>query len=156
MFSRLSHDTPAVLFPKDWAEGLKQILLNIYGEQCIKDEKTFEVYGFSYPSEVLLIISYAGLDKFVAPVTLFLSSDLDNNTKSDKIMDTMFDSAGVFFDSYFAANENTLDNDEIWDDYILDWQDAEFGSDKIFYKVTRENVGLSIQADLLLGPDFDE
>ncbi len=154
MFSRLTHDTQAVLFPKDWADGLKQILLNIYGEQCIKDDKTFEVYGFSYPNEVLLIISYAGLDKFVAPVTLFLSSDLDSKTKSDKIMDTMFDSAGVFFDSYFATQGE--DNDEIWEDYVLDWQDAEFGSDKIFYKVTRENVGLSMQADLLLGPEFDD
>ncbi|MBY0415920.1 MAG: hypothetical protein K2Q18_17240 [Bdellovibrionales bacterium] len=148
MFSRLEHDSPAVLFPKDWADGLKQILLNIYGEHCIKSDKTFEVYGFSYPSEVLLVIAYAGLDKFETPVTLFLSSDLSNKTNTDKIMNTMFDSAGVFFDSFFAVEEN---EDEIWDDYVLDWQDADFGSDKIFYKVTRENVGLSMQADLLLG-----
>lgn len=148
MFARLDHETKAVLFPKDWADGLKQILLNIYGERCIKDEKTFEVFGFSYPNEVLLIISYVGLDKFQTPVTLFLSSDLTLKTATDKIMDTMFDSAGVFFDSYFAAEEN---EDEIWDDYVLDWQDAEFGSDKIFYKVTRENVMLTMEADLLLG-----
>lgn len=148
MFSRHDQDTPAVLFPKDWAEGLKQILLNIYGEHCIKDEKTFEVYGFSYPNEVLLIISYAGLDKFEAPVTLFVSSDLDDKTNSDKVMDTMFDSAGVFFDSYFAREDA---EDEIWDEYVLDWEESEFGSDKIFYKVTRENVGLSMEADRLLG-----
>ena len=153
MFSRLDHDTKAVLFPKDWADGLKQILLNIYGDKCIKDEKTFEIFGFSYPNEVLLIISYVGLDKFETPVTLFLSSDLDLKTATDKIMDTMFDSAGVFFDSYFAAEEN---EDEIWDDYVLDWQDAEFGSDKIFYKVTRENVMLTMEADLLLGDMPDE
>lgn len=148
MFSRLDHDIPAVLFPKDWADGLKQILLNIYGEYCIKEDKTFEVFGFSYPNEALLIISFVGLDKFETPITLFLSSDLAENINSDKVMDTMFDSAGIFFDSYFATNENV---DEIWDDYVLDWQDAEFGSDKIFYKVTRENVALSMQADLLLG-----
>lgn len=148
MFSRLDQESQAVLFPKDWADGLKQILLSIYGEQCIKDEKTFEIFGFSYPNEVLLIISYVGLDKFSTPVTIFLSSDLTNKTNTDKIMDTMFDSAGVFFDSYFAKEEN---EDEIWDDYVLDWQDAEFGADKIFYKVTRENVGLSMQADMLLG-----
>jgi hypothetical protein len=152
MFARLDHETQAVLFPKDWADGLKQILLNIYGEQCIKDEKTFEIYGFSYPEEVLLIISYVGLDKFETPITLFLSSDLTKKTDTNKIMDTMFDSAGIFFDTYFATEENA---DEIWDDYVLDWQDAEFGSDKIFYKVTRENVGLSMQADLLLG-DMEE
>lgn len=148
MFSRLDHDTPAVLFPKDWADGLKQILLNIYGEQCIKNDKTFEVYGFSYPTEVLLVLSYTGLDKFETPITLFLSSDLSNKTNTNKIMDTLFDNAGVFFDSYFATEENA---DEIWDDYVLDWQDSDFGSEKFYYKVTRENVGLSMQADLLLG-----
>lgn len=153
MFSRLDHDTKAVLFPKEWAEGLKQILLNIYGERCIKDERTFEVFGFSYPNEVLLIISYVGLDKFESPVTLFLSSDLDLKTATDKIMNTMFDSAGVFFDSYFAKEET---EDEIWDDYVLDWQDAEFGSDKIFYKVTRENVMLTMEANLILGSMPDD
>lgn len=148
MFSRLDHETPAVLFPKDWGEGLKQILLNIYGEQCIKKEKTFEVYGFSYPNEVLLIISFVGLDKFETPITLFVSSDLDAKTDTNKVMDTMFDSAGVFFDSFFAKEEN---NDEIWDEYVLDWEESEFGNEKIFYQVTRENVELSMQANLLLG-----
>ena len=153
MFSRLDHETKAVLFPKDWADGLKQILLNIYGERCIKDEKTFEVFGFSYPNEVLLIISYVGLDKFESPVTLFLSSDLSLKTASDKIMDTMFDSAGVFFDSYFATEEN---EDEIWDDYVLYWKDDEFGRDKILYKVTRENVMLTMEANLILGSMPDD
>lgn len=149
MFSRLDHEIPAVLFPKDWAESLKQILLNIYGERCLDDDKTFEVYGFSYPTEVLLIISFVGLDKYEAPITLFVSSELTNETDSAKIMDTMFDSAGVFFDSYFATIEEN--EDEIWEDYVLDWEETEFSKHKIFYKVTRENVGLTMQADLLLG-----
>lgn len=152
MFSRLDHDIPAVLFPKEWAEGLKQILLNIYGEKCIKADKTFEIFGFSYPKEVILIISYVGLDKFETPVTLFISSDLTEKTNTEKLLDTMFDSAGVFFDQYFATEENI---DEIWDDYVLDWEETEFGKEKLFYKVTRENVGLSMQADLLLGPEFE-
>ena len=79
---------------------------------------------------------------------MFVSSDLDEKTDTSKIMDTMFDSAGVFFDSYFAREEEI---DEIWDEYVLDWEESEFGSDKIFYKVTRENVGLSMEADRLLG-----
>lgn len=148
MFSRLDHDTPAVLFPKDWAQGLKQILLNIYGEKCLKDDKSFEVFGFSYPSEVLMIVSYVGLDKFVSPITLFLSADLNENTKTDDIINDMFDSVGVFFDSYFAKSENI---DEIWDEYVHDWEETTFGNLHFFYKVTRENIGLSMEADLLLG-----
>ena len=148
MFSRLNHETAAVLFPKDWAEGLKQILLNIYGDKCLEDDKSFEVFGFSYPTEVLMIVSYVALDKFISPITLFLSADLSKNTKSDEIINEMFDSVGVFFDSYFAKSENP---DEIWDDYVLDWEETEFGKLNFFYKITRENVGLSMEADLLLG-----
>jgi len=151
MFSRLDHDIPAVYFPKDWAEGLKQILLNIYGEQCLKEDKTFEVHGFTYPTEALLIISYTGLDKFDTPVTLFISSDLTGETDTNKIMDNMFDSAGVFFDQYFAATKNAEALDEIWEDYVLGWEESDFGGSKLFYKVTRENVGLSMAADALLG-----
>ena len=155
MFSRLDHDIPAVLFPQDWAESLKQILLNIYGDKCLRDDKTFEVYGFSFPTEVLLIVSYAGLDKNIAPISFFVSADLDNKTKSDELMDDMFDAVGVFFDSYFAHEENqdAESDDEIepWEDYVLDWEETEFNGKKFFTKVTRENIGLSIQADLLLG-----
>lgn len=148
MFSRLDHEIAAVLFPKDWAEGLKQILLNIYGDKCLKEEKTFEVYGFSYPNEVLMIVSYVGLDKFIAPVTIFLSADLNEATKTDAVINDMFDSVGVFFDAFFAKEESS---DEIWDDYVLDWEETEFNKQNFYYKVTRENIGLSIEADLLLG-----
>lgn len=150
MFSRLDHEIPAVYFPKDWAEGLKQILLNIYGDKCIQNEKTFEIYGFSYPTEALLIISYVGLDKFETPVSLFISSDLTDKTDTDKTMDNMFDSAGVFLDQYFSAEENN-DSDVIWDDYVLDWEESEFSGEKLFYKVTRESISLTMEANALLG-----
>ena len=146
MFSRREHEIKAVLFPQDWSENLKQILLNIYGDQCIKEEKTFEVYGFSYPSEVVLIISYVGLDKFTTPVSFFLSCDLSKDLKSDEIINDMFDSAGIFFDTYFAKEESEID-----EDFINDWQESEFNNRQFYYKVTRENVGLTIQADILLG-----
>ena len=148
MFSRMEHDIAAVLFPKDWADGLKQILLNIYGEKCLKDDKSFEVYGFSYPNEVLMIVSYVGLDKFTAPITLFLSANLNEKTKTDEIINDMFDSVGIFLDSYFAKSD---DASEIWDDYVLDWEETEVEKNQFFYKITRENIGLSIEADRLLG-----
>ncbi|MGZ3787598.1 MAG: hypothetical protein ACXVLQ_03705 [Bacteriovorax sp.] len=148
MFSRLDHEIPAVLFPKDWAESLKQILLNIYGDKCLKDNKTFEVYGFSFPSEVLMIVSYVGLDKTISPISLFLSADLTEKTKTDAIMNDMFDFVGIFFDTYFAKED---DQDEIWDDYVLDWEETEFNGQQLYCRVTRENVALSMEADLLLG-----
>ena len=62
-----------------------------------------------------------------------------------------FYSVGTFFDSYFAQVENALENDEIWDEYILDWEETKFNNQTFFCKITRENVGLTIEANLLLG-----
>lgn len=148
MFSRLDHDIPAVLFPKDWAESLKQILLNIYGDKCLKDDRTFEVYGFSYPNEVLMIVSYVGLDKNVLPLTLSVSADLSAETKVSELQDDMFDFVGVFLDNFFATEES---DDEIFEDFVLDWEETEFNNKKFFFKVTRENIALTMAADALLG-----
>jgi len=148
MFSRHEHELKPVLFPTEWTNNLKQIMLNIYGDHCIKEEKTFEVYGFSYPKEVLLIISYVGLDKFTSPLTLSLSADLNEKTDTDALINDMSDAAGIFFDNYFAIPQS---EDEIFDEYVLDWQEGEFGKAKFHYMVTRENIGLTIQADILLG-----
>lgn len=150
MFSRLDHDIPAVLFPKDWAEGLKQILLNIYGDKCLKNDKTFEVYGFSYPNEVLMIVSYVGLDKNVLPLTLSVSADLTSETRTDEIQDDMFDFVGVFFDEYFAKTEHS-DEDEIFEEFVLDWDETEFNQKNFFVKINRENIALTMAADALLG-----
>lgn len=150
MFSRLDHDIPAVLFPKDWAESLKQILLNIYGDKCLKDDRTFEVYGFSYPTEVLMIVSYVGLDKNILPLTLFVSSDLTTDTKANEIQDDMFDFVGVFLDEYFAKTEHG-DEDEIFEEFVLDWDETEFNKKSFFLKVSRENIALTMAADALLG-----
>jgi hypothetical protein len=149
MFSRLDHDIPAVLFPKDWAEGLKQILLNIYGDKCLKNDKTFEVYGFSYPNEVLMIVSYVGLDKNVLPLTLSVSADLTSETRTDEIQDDMFDFVGVFFDEYFAKTEHS-DEDEIFEEFVLDWDETEFNQKNFFVKINRENIALTMAADDLL------
>ena len=149
MLSRLNHEIPAVYFPKDWAEGLKQILLNIYGDKCIQNEKTFEIYGFSYPSEALLIISYVGLDKFVTPISLFISCDLTDKTDSDKMMDNMFDSAGIFFDQYFSAEENN-DNEFRDVEEIENLETSLFNKLKKVTSNTSQNIHLSIEEPLSL------
>jgi hypothetical protein len=149
MFSRLDHEVTPVMFPKEWSENVKTTLLSLYGDKCIKEDRTFEIFSFTYPTELLLIVSYTSLDKLVAPVTLFLSSDLQENNKDPKkMMDNLFDAVGVFFDSYFAGQRN--EENEIWDEYIYEWQEADFGKQQIYYKVTRENIALSLEAESIL------
>lgn len=148
MFSRLEHEVSAVIFPKEWSENVKTTLLSIYGDKCIREDRTFEIFTFSYPTELVLIISYTSLDKMIAPVTLFLSSNLDDKKDPKKTMDNLFDAVGVFYDSYFGSKGD--DDSEIWDEFIYEWQEADFSKQQIFYKVTRENIALSLEAESIL------
>lgn len=148
MFSRLDHEVSPVLFPKEWSENVKTTLLSIYGDKCIKEDRTFDIFTFSYPTELLLIVSYTSLDKLIAPVTLFLSSNLEEKKDPKKTMDNLFDAVGVFFDSYFGAKRD--DDAEIWDEFIYEWQETDFSKQQIFYKVTRENIALSLEAESIL------
>ena len=148
MFARLNHELTAVVFPAAWNEEFKTTLLGLYGDKCIKDDRTFEIFAFTYPTELLLIVSYSSLDKMVAPITLFLSTNLEAKKDAKKTMNTLLDAVGVFFDSYFANREN--DQQEIWDEFIYEWEEANFAKEQIFYKVTRENIALSLEAESLL------
>jgi hypothetical protein len=148
MFRRVESESNATQLPKEWVDQFKQTLLNIYGDKCLKDDRTFEIYAQTYPEEVLLIVSYMGLDKYSSPLTLFLSGDLVAASNPKKTLDNLCDFVGVFFDHYFGLTKDSL---EVFEDYIYDWEEEDFNSTKLFFKVTRENVALTMEANLLLG-----
>jgi hypothetical protein len=50
--------------------------------------------------------------------------------------------AGMFFDEIFA--------DENWSEWEPNWQEVEWQNKKYWYKITRENVSLTLAADQLL------
>lgn len=151
MLNRIETETAPLQLPNTWTDTFKQSLLNIYGDKCLQDERTFEIYAFTFPEEALLITSYVGLDQYTSPVTLFLSADLKNNEKPEKTLDILCDSVGVFFDHYFGFRGK---EDEIFDDYVFEWQEEDFSGIKVFHKITRENVGLTLEANRLLGEGF--
>lgn len=145
MFQRIDTEIPAIELPLEWRQELKQSLLNVYGEHCLKNEKTFDVYAFTYPSELLIIASFVGLNQTEIPVTLFLSADLNDKTEPRKLFNSLLDNIAVFFDQYFQ----NIDNEE-WDEFIYEWQEEVINRQTFYYKVTRENIALSLEAERLL------
>ncbi len=150
MLSRKEHDIAPIYLPKVWTDEVKQILLNVYGDRCLDDDKTFEVFALTYPSEVLLFISYLDTENIKSPVTLSLSVDLNeatSSTNSKKLLDTLVNVAGEYFDIYFTEQRNS---EELWDGYVYDWEEEERNKLTFFYKINRENVALAIEANKLL------
>jgi hypothetical protein len=146
MHSRKEQQAAGIELPASWRETVTELLYSTYEEQCIKSNRSFEVFGQTFPDEVFLAISLLDQnDQAAIPVTCSLSSDLSSTDKSDKIIETLIDSVGMIFDDYFSS--------ENWDEFTPIWTDIEFKGIKIYYKITRENVALSLLADKLLMPE---
>ena len=146
MLSRKEHQHKATHLPEEFRTKVRELLNSIYGAKFDKEQYEFAVFGMTFPSEVLLIVSLINKkDDNAAPVTYHVSSDLNENTKADKLMNYLVDSVGLFFDSYFEDPE--------WNDFFSKWEETDFKGNKIHYKITRENVGLTLMADQILEDD---
>ncbi len=129
--------------PNEWADSVLELLQDTYRNELVDAGKVFEVYGKLYKGEVLVIASLVDTsNQAAAATTYFASMDLADDADHTKLLESLVDSVGAFFDTFFA--------DENWDDYQDMWKEEEFKGHKIFCKVSRENVGLTIQADRLL------
>lgn len=148
MLRRIESGSKETALPTKWTDEFKQVLLNLYGDKCLEEDHTFDVHAFSYPEELLLTTTYLPMNGENATVTLFLSLDLNEGQEFNKLLDTLFNSVGVFFDHYFAELESN--EDHIFTNYIYDWEETEFSGLKFFHKISRENPKLTIEANKLL------
>jgi hypothetical protein len=144
MLYRKEQTKQGITIPTDWCESAEQVLYSAYQKHCDAQQKGFKFYGLTYPNEVYMAISYLDVEnELEAPVTYHVSADLKESDKDlKKLLDKLIDSVGIFFDIYFA--------DPNWNEYVVNWTEGTFQGQDFHYKITRENIGLSIQAEYLL------
>jgi hypothetical protein len=143
MLSRKEQNQSGIHLPTKWQDEVRELLHSIYVEQLSSNNKDFEVFGQTFPNELFVAVSLIDPnDELGIPVTYMISADLDEKIKAEKILNNVVDSVGLFFDLYFA--------DKNWNDYETTWQSAESKGLKFFYNISRENVGLTLQANSLL------
>jgi hypothetical protein len=152
MLGRLKSSHKGETLPTDWQESLSRLLNETYQKTCEKDKCYFDVFGQIFSEELLLIVSYLSEEnEAAAPVTLFLSCEQDQ-IKSEKIVketqNNYLELTGLFFDEIFGAKE--------WNEFEPNWQEVEHNKQKYFYKISRENINLTIEANKLLGEEFSE
>ena len=152
MLARKKTSKHGNILPLDWSEGLSRLLNETYKSECTQNGRYFDVYGQAYPEELLVVVSYLSeKDEYLSPITLFLSAEPDQIANEEKVKETQqnfIDLVGLFFDEIFANEE--------WDEFEPVWQEVSHKNQNYFYKITRENVNLTLEANKLLGPEFDE
>lgn len=149
MLSRKEQTLRANFFPQKWTAEVKNLLEGLYKAQCDVRDLYIEVYALTYPDELLLSVSL--LDKeneATIPVTYMASADLAEKENPEDTLNLLVDSIGFFFENFFALDENSEQDFE--DLYSADWEKSKVKNKEFFYKITRENVGLTLMADALL------
>lgn len=138
--------------PKDWQESLARLLNEAYAAQCKEHGRYFDVYSQIYPEEFLLVVSWLSEKKeHLAPITLFLSCDQEHIANEKKVKETQqnyIDLSGLFFDEVFSQDE--------WNEFEPQWQEVKHNHETYFFKLSRENINLTLEADRLLGENFQD
>ncbi len=147
MFARTTApDQPGEPLPRDWAESLAGLLNETYAAQCVARSRAFDVYGRVYPEELLVMVSFWDKNSpHEAPLTFSLSCDPGDIATPAKVKETQelyVEITGRFFDEVFASEE--------WDEWEPQWQEVRLKGYTFWYKMTRENVALTLEADRLL------
>jgi hypothetical protein len=142
MFSRKEQDVKANHFPSSWTESITTLLSNVYLQKKELSSKDFKVLGLIYPDELTLVVSLYNKDILhETPTTFIASSDL-NDRDPKKLMSSLVNSIGIFFDNVFSKTD--------WSDYSPNWQIAQLKDVEFYYKISRENVMLTLEAEEIL------
>ena len=139
MLSRKDQNRSPTVLPDHWHKNLEDLLNSTYlsGESSTK----FEVYGVTYPDELVVVVSLARLG-LSSPITHMLSADLSEGQHNAKLLDTLVDFTGMFFDQVTAC--------ESWDEFHPGWIQTKQGDFSFYHKSSRESISLFLEAEKIL------
>ena len=150
MLARNKKSKSGKVIPQSWSEGVARLMNESYKTECKKQNRYFDVYGQVYPDELLVIASWLSeKDQFASPITLFLSCEADQINSEKKVKETQenyIDLIGLYFDEIFSSED--------WDNFEPNWQEVTHKNQTYWYKITRENINATLEANKLLGDDF--
>ena len=144
MFSRKEREKLGSPLPDKWISEVSSLFKDVYGVELSRHSRRFFIAALAYPDELWAAFSLVPHGSGGLPVTYAVSVDLGPQSEPKKVLDSLLDGAGVFFDGYFGADGGESGG------YEPDWIEAEHRGRRFFYRVTREDVALSLQAEALL------
>ena len=147
MFFRKYEEVMGIAFPKEWSQSVSLSFGEYFKDKLDFRYASIQSYGFHHIDEFVIIISYVSEEELKSPVSIFISKDLEEKEKSSerefkKAKDAVLDIAGIMLNDLC---ENIFDVD-----YTLRWTEYDFRKQKYHYKITRENIDLTIKTEEIL------
>jgi hypothetical protein len=149
LLGRYQTESAGSSMPQEWHDSFINVLNSAYADVISKNDRFFDVYGRIYDEEFVVIVSYIHIeDQMASPISLFLSHDIIADEKQmKKALDNVMDLAGLIFDDILASDD--------WNDYNPNWTENKYKGNTFYYKVTRENISLTLQANEILEGNID-
>ena len=137
--------TPSPI-PSEILNSINSLINETFEKSLNNKGLELETYGELYENEIILIFSLVQTkDKSLNTISLFISDDLTPETKIEKKINYLINSSSEFFE--ILTSSSISDTDQI---YSPRWQKTELEGDNFFYKISRENIKLTIEANKLL------
>lgn len=149
LLGRYETESSGQAVPQEWQDNLIHVLNAAYADKISENDRFFDVYGRVFEKEFVVIVSYMDLrDTLAAPISVFLSHDIiENQKKMKEALEDAVNLVGLIFDDIFATSE--------WSDYNPVWTENEYKDHLFHYKITRENISLTLQAEEILRKNID-
>ncbi len=147
MFFRKYEEIMGIHYPKEWRDQTAISFGAYFENHPIQNDHTFEAFGFHHLDETVIIISLVPFSEISSPISLFISKDLNEKERNserefNKAKDSILDVVGMIMKDLLDDFDNFQ--------YILNWTEYEFRKEKFFYKLTRENIDLTIKTEEIL------
>lgn len=148
MFSRHNErEETANNIPPAILESIKTLIVDSFQEGLKKQGLTLDVFGELYDNEIVLIFSLEkGTESNVKTISLFISKDIETTEKLEKTVDHLVSSSSDFFEMITEKSA-----EDLFEIYSPRWQKSELENQNFYYKISRENINLTIEANKLLG-----
>lgn len=143
MLSRHNEETTGVNLPSEWLDEITSAVNSTYENQLKEKKLVLKTYGELHKGEVCLAFCLYSLNpEDTSAISLFLSVDLKEKEDPKSALDNTINQSSEFFDLLLSGQENEL--------FQPNWVKSDLPKSNFFFKITRENIALSIEANRLL------
>ena len=139
VLSRHNEEMDGVDLPMEWLDELTHAVKSTYGNTLQSNGYEIKTFGELFKGEVCVAFS---LSSNSGCITLIISVDLDPKKEPKDLLDKAINHSSEFFD--------LIINSEGEDVFQPNWVKSELTGSDFYFKITREDISLTIEANKLL------
>ena len=143
MLSRHNEEANGVDLPSEWLEEITSAVNSTYESQLKEQNLILKTYGELHKGEVCLAFCLYSINpEDTSAISLLLSVDLKEKEDPKSALDKTINQSSEFFDLLLSGQEEEL--------FQPNWVRSDLKEGNFHFKITRENIALTLEANRLL------